>query len=170
MLNKVSRPIEVPDDFDEMGREQIIGMGKMNHVLLDTHLLLWAADGGDKLPEDVIQRLNDENTQPLFSAASIWEVVIKTGLGRKDFNVDAAILRRGLLDNGYQELSITSAHTREPLNNSARARPRLCGRLPDLHRDPFDRILAAQANEEGVELLTADKQLAEYPGPITLAR
>ena len=58
----------------------------MNHVLLDTHLLLWAADGADKLPEDIVQRLNDQNTQPLFSAASIWEVVIKTGLGRKDFN------------------------------------------------------------------------------------
>ena len=130
----------------------------MNHLLLDTHLLLWAAAGDAKLPEDVIQRLNDENTRPLFSAASIWEVVIKSGLGRKDFNVDAAMLRRGLLDNGYQELPITSAHTLA------------VGRLPDLHRDPFDRILAAQANEEGVELLTADKRLAGYPGPITLAR
>lgn len=130
----------------------------MNHVLLDTHLLLWAASGGEQLPEGVIQRLNDENTQPLFSAASIWEVVIKSGLGRKDFNVDAAMLRRGLLDNGYQELPITSAHTLA------------VGRLPDLHRDPFDRILAAQANEEGIELLTADKTLASYPGPITLAK
>lgn len=130
----------------------------MNHILLDTHLLLWAAAGSEQLPEGVIQRLNDENTQPLFSAASIWEVVIKTGLGRKDFNVDAAMFRRGLLDNGYQELPITSAHTLA------------VGRLPDLHRDPFDRILAAQANEEGVELLTADQRLAEYPGPITLAK
>ena len=130
----------------------------MTHVLLDTHLLLWAAAGGEQLSEGVIRRLNDENTQPLFSAASIWEVVIKAGLGREDFKADAALLRRGLLDNGYQELPITSAHTLA------------VARLPDLHRDPFDRILAAQANEEGVELLTADKQLAEYPGPITLAR
>jgi len=128
----------------------------LNHVLLDTHLLLWAAAGGEQLPEGVIQRLDDESTQPLFSAASIWEVVIKTGLGRKDFNVDAAMLRRGLLDNGYQELPITSAHTLA------------VGRLPNLHRDPFDRILAAQANDEGIELLTADKILAAYPGPITL--
>lgn len=128
----------------------------MNHILLDTHLLLWAAAGGEQLSAGVIQRLEDDNTQPLFSAASIWEVVIKTGLGRKDFNVDAALLRRGLLDNGYQELPITSAHTLA------------VGRLPDLHRDPFDRILAAQANEEGIELLTADKTLATYPGPITL--
>lgn len=128
----------------------------MNHVLLDTHLLLWAAAGGEQLSEDVVKRLDDENTQPLFSAASIWEIVIKTGLGRKDFNVDAAMLRRGLLDNGYQELPITSAHTLA------------VGRLPNLHRDPFDRIMAAQANEEGVELLTADKTLAAYPGPIVL--
>lgn len=127
----------------------------MNHVLLDTHVLLWAAAGGEKLSDGVIQRIDDENTQPLFSAASIWEIVIKNGLGRKDFNVDAAMLRRGLLDNGYRELPITSAHTLA------------VGRLPDLHRDPFDRILAAQANEEGIELLTADKILATYPGPIT---
>ena len=128
----------------------------MNHVLLDTHVLLWAAAGGERLSDGVVQRLDDENTQPLFSAASIWEIVIKTGLGRKDFNVDAAMLRRGLLDNGYQELPITSAHTLA------------VGRLPNLHRDPFDRIMAAQASEEGVELLTADKTLAAYPGPITL--
>ena len=61
----------------------------MTHVLLDTHLLLWAAAGGEQLSEGVIRRLNDENTQPLFSAAAIWEVVIKAGLGREDFNVAA---------------------------------------------------------------------------------
>jgi len=128
----------------------------MNHVLLDTHLLLWAAAGDEQLSDVVIRRIEDENTQPLFSAASIWEVVIKTGLARGDFNVDAALLRRGLLDNGYQELPITSAHTLA------------VGRLPDLHRDPFDRILVAQASEEGIELLTADRTLASYPGPVTL--
>ena len=128
----------------------------MSHVLLDTHLLLRAAAGDEQLPDAVVTRLDDEKTQPLFSAASIWEIVIKAGLGRKDFTVDASLLRRGLLDNGYQELPITSAHTLG------------VGKLPNLHRDPFDRILAAQANEEGIELLTADKTLAAYPGPITL--
>jgi PIN domain nuclease of toxin-antitoxin system len=111
----------------------------VNHVLLDTQLLLWAAAADEKLPDAVIKRLDDQHTQPLFSAASIWEIVIKTGLGREDFNVDAAVLRRGLIDNGYREL-----------------------------RNPFDRILAAQANEEGIELLTADRTLAQYPGSITL--
>ena len=128
----------------------------MNHVLLDTQLLLWAASGDRRLPPAVISRLNDPGTQPLFSAASIWEVVIKAGLGRADFQVDAALLRRGLLDNGYQELPITCIHTLA------------VGRLPDLHRDPFDRILAAQANAEGIELLTTDRTLAAYPGPIAL--
>jgi len=127
----------------------------LNAVLLDTQLLLWAAAGDARLPGTVIQRLGNDKTQPLFSAASIWEVVIKAGLGRKDFKVDASVFRRGLLDNGYLELPITSAHTLA------------VGRLPDLHRDPFDRILAAQANEEGIELLTADQRLADYPGPVT---
>lgn len=130
----------------------------MNHVLLDTHLLLWAAAGDPRLPRLATQRLEDEKTQPLFSAASIWEVVIKTGLGQADFQVDAAVLRRGLLDNGYQELPITSAHTLA------------VARFPNNHRDPFDRILAAQANEEGIELLTTDHTLASYPGPITQAK
>ncbi|QKK04068.1 MAG: type II toxin-antitoxin system VapC family toxin [Pseudomonadota bacterium] len=125
--------------------------------MLDTQLLLWAAAGDKRLPGAVTERLNDEHTRPLFSAASIWEVVIKAGLGRKDFRVDPSMLRRGLIDNGYQELPITSAHTLA------------VGRLPDHHRDPFDRILAAQANAEGIELITSDETLATYPGPITLA-
>lgn len=128
----------------------------MNHTLFDTQLLLWAAAGDERLPRAAIERLKDESTQPLFSAASIWEIVIKAGLEREDFRVDPSMLRRGLLDNGYQELPITSAHTLA------------VGRLPNRHRDPFDRILAAQANEEGIELLTTDQTLADYPGPIAL--
>ena len=128
----------------------------MTPVLLDTHLLLWAAAGNEQIPDQVRKRLVDEQVQPLFSAASIWEVVIKSALGRNDFKVNPALLRRGLLENGYQELPITSAHALA------------VSQLPDHNRDPFDRILAAQANEEGVELLTADVTLAAYPGPITL--
>lgn len=128
----------------------------MNLVLLDTHLLLWAAAGDARLPEVVRQRLVDEHTQPLFSAASIWEIVIKAGLDRADFRVDASLLRRGLVDNGYKELPITSAHTLG------------VARLPDHHRDPFDRLLIAQAMEEGVELMTADRRLADYPGPVVV--
>ncbi len=107
------------------------------------------------MPAGVAERLEDERTQPLFSAASIWEVVIKAGLGRADFSVEAGLLRRGLLDNGYLELPISSAHALA------------VGRLPDHHRDPFDRILVAQAIEEGIELLTADRAVAKYPGPVS---
>lgn len=92
----------------------------------------------------------------LFSAASIWEVAIKTGLGCDDFKVDVHLLRRGLLDNGYQELSSTSAHAAYLQN------------LPALHKDPFDRMLVAQATAEGIMLLTSDSVFASYPGPIQL--
>ena len=127
----------------------------MTPVLLDTHLLLWAAAGNDRIPDEVLSRLLDEKVQPMFSAASIWEVVIKNALGREDFRVNPALLRRGLLENGYQELPISSLHALA------------VGKLPNLHRDPFDRILVAQATEEGFELLTTDQTLAAYPGPIT---
>lgn len=123
-------------------------------LLLDTHLLLWAAGAPDRLPAAAHALLEDPQTEPVFSAASLWEIAIKQGLGRADFLVDARVLRRGLLDNGYQELSITSAHAV------------FWGSLPPLHKDPFDRILVAQATVEGIVLLTADPLVAQYPGPL----
>jgi PIN domain nuclease of toxin-antitoxin system len=96
----------------------------------------------------------DKNNELLFSAASLWEVAIKSGLGRKDFRVDAGLLRRGLLDNGYSELPIFSSHV-IAINS-----------LPPIHKDPFDRVLAAQATVEGITLLTNDPVVARYPGPI----
>lgn len=90
----------------------------------------------------------------LFSAASLWEIAIKSGLGRDDFSVDAAVFRRGLLDNGYTELPITGQHA-VGVNT-----------LPPLHKDPFDRLLLAQAIHEGLTLVTADAQLMQYRGPV----
>jgi PIN domain nuclease of toxin-antitoxin system len=123
-------------------------------LLFDTHLLIWAAIAPDKLPAGVATLMSDPETEPLFSAASIWEVVIKSGLGRSDFAIDARLLRQGLLENGYKELAITGEHA---LAVSG---------LPELHKDPFDRILVAQAMIHGIPLVTADRQVAEYPGPI----
>lgn len=123
-------------------------------LLLDTHLLLWAAGSPEQLPKVARSLMEDQNNELLFSAASLWEIVIKRGLGRSDFQVDARVLRRGLLDNGYQELSITSEHT-VTLDS-----------LPPLHKDPFDRILVAQALAEGIILLTSDALVAQYPGPV----
>jgi len=80
--------------------------------------------------------------------------VIKRGLGREDFAVDARLLRRGLLDNGYSELPIVSEHVVA------------IDSLPPIHKDPFDRILVAQATVEGVTLLTNDSLVSQYPGPI----
>ncbi|BDI07837.1 type II toxin-antitoxin system VapC family toxin [Sphaerotilus microaerophilus] len=123
-------------------------------LLLDTHLLLWAAGMPDRLPEAARELIESPAHELVFSAASLWEVTIKAGLGRDDFRVDARVLRRGLLDNGYTELPITSAHA-----------VAVSG-LPPLHRDPFDRLLVAQALTEGITLLTADALVAQYPGPV----
>jgi len=122
--------------------------------LLDTHVLLWAAAEPARLSSSVRRMLNDAENELLFSPASLWEVVIKRGLGRKDFQADARLLRRGLLDNGYTELPIISDHVVAVEG------------LPPIHKDPFDRLLVAQAAVEGVTLLTVDAQVAQYPGPI----
>ena len=123
-------------------------------LLLDTHLLLWAAGSPERLPLAARPLLEDPENQLLFSAASLWEIAIKRSLGRTDFQVDARVLRRGLLDNGYLELPITSEHTV------------FIDSLPSIHKDPFDRILIAQATVEGITLLTVDALIAQYPGPI----
>jgi len=123
-------------------------------LLLDTHLLLWAAGEPRKLPAAALALIDDRANELIFSAASIWEIAIKNSLGRNDFRVDARLLRRGLLDNGYIELPITSEHAVAIES------------LPALHKDPFDRILIAQAVVEGVSLLTVDPAVARYKGPV----
>lgn len=123
-------------------------------LLLDTHLLLWSAGTPDRLSAAARELIEAPAHELLFSAASLWEIAIKRGLGRDDFQVDARLLRRGLLDNGYSELPIASEHAVA------------IDSLPPIHKDPFDRILIAQAMVEGILLLTADPLVAQYPGPI----
>ena len=123
-------------------------------LLLDTHLLLWAAGEPRRLSKQARVLIDNPDNELLFSAASLWEVAIKRGLGRKDFKVDARLLRRGLLDNDYRELPIISDHVVATES------------LPLIHRDPFDRILVAQATVEGITLLTIDSLVSQYPGPI----
>ena len=122
--------------------------------LLDTHILIWAADSQDRLPAAARDIIEDDANELLFSAASLWEVAIKTGLGREDFMVDARLLRRGLLDNGYIELPVASEHAVA------------IDALPPIHKDPFDRMLIAQSTVEGITLLTVDAIVGQYPGPI----
>lgn len=123
-------------------------------LLLDTHLLLWAVGTPERLSARARAMIDHPDAEPMVSAASLWEVAIKADLGREDFQVDAAILRRGLLEHGYTELPISGAHATA------------VARLPHMHKDPFDRILVAQAQLEGITLLTADAVVARYPGPI----
>ena len=125
-------------------------------LLLDTHLLLWAAGEPHRLSQRARELIEDSANELWFSAASFWEISIKRSLLRPDFQVDPRLLRRGLLDNGYVELAITSEHT---LAVDA---------LPALHKDPFDRLLIAQASSEGILLLTADVVMAAYPGSVRL--
>ena len=123
-------------------------------LLLDTQILLWAAGQPERLSAGARKLLSDRRNELLFSAASLWEIAIKKTLGREDFRVEPRLVRRGLLDNGYTELPVTSQHA---VNIDS---------LPLLHKDPFDRLLLAQAFSEGITLLTADAQLARYAGPV----
>ena len=125
-------------------------------LLLDTHLLLWAAGQPDRLSAAALKLINAPANELLFSAASLWEVTIKRGLGRSDFQADPRLLRRGLLDNGYSELPVLSDHV-----------VAIDG-LPAIHKDPFDRLLVAQATVEGITLLTADSVVAQYSGPVRM--
>ena len=123
-------------------------------LLVDTHLLLWAADQPNRLSAAARSILANPAHELHFSAASLWEVALKRGLGREDFRTDARVLRRGLLDNGYRELPIVSEHAVT------------IDSLPAIHKDPFDRILVAQSMVEGITLLTGDPVLARYPGSV----
>lgn len=123
-------------------------------LLLDTQLLLWAAGQPERLSASARKQIKNPKNEILFSAASLWEITIKNSLGRDDFRAEPRLLRRGLLDNGYTELPVTSQHA---VNIDG---------LPPLHKDPFDRMLLAQALTEGITLLTSDAQLARYRGPV----
>jgi PIN domain nuclease of toxin-antitoxin system len=124
------------------------------NLLLDTHLLLWASGLTGKLPAAARRLLEDSGNALFFSPVSFLEIAIKATQGRSDFQVEPRLLHRGLIDNGYVELPVTSEHTLNVLN------------LPPLHKDPFDRLLIAQATVEGFLLLTSDRAVSVYPGPI----
>jgi PIN domain nuclease of toxin-antitoxin system len=123
-------------------------------LLVDTHLLLWAAGQPQKLSRAARRLLDDPDARLWFSAVSLWEVAIKHSLGREDFRVEPIRLRRGLLDNGWRELAVSSEHAVATLD------------LPPLHKDPFDRMLLAQARVEGLSLVSSDELVARYPGDV----
>lgn len=120
-------------------------------LLLDTNVLLWALAGHPRV-EHLRDRLVDEDNDVYASVASFWEVAIKVGIGKLD--ADVAELRRAARDSGWIELPVLGAHTEQ------------LGALPMLHRDPFDRLLVAQAHAEPMRLLTSDSLLASYGGGV----
>lgn len=119
-------------------------------LLLDTHLVLWAAFAPERLSAKAAKTLMSREVPLAFSLTTLWEVAIKTSLGRPDFAVDPALLHRALLAEGFVELAIKAPHVLRVAT------------LPWVHRDPFDRLLVAQAIEEGLTLLTADATLKRY--------
>lgn len=125
-------------------------------LLLDTHILLWAAGQPEKLSDSARVLLTAPENGLFFSAASIWEIVIKLALGREDFQVDPHRLRKLLALSGYAELSITAEHALR------------VDTLPRLHKDPFDRLLIAQARTEGLVLVTGDAAVSQYQESVLL--
>jgi PIN domain nuclease of toxin-antitoxin system len=125
-------------------------------LLLDTHLLLWAAANSKRLPRTARELLEDETNEVYYSAASIWEIAIKSFLARKDFRVDLASLQSVLPDMDFIELPVTAAHAAG------------ITKLPLIHRDPFDRLLIAQSIAEPLTLLTNDSVLGRYRGGVRI--
>ena len=123
-------------------------------LLLDTRLLLLAASLPDRLSPTALRLVRDPENELHFSAASLWEIAVKSGVGRPDLLVDGQRLRRGLIDNGYAEVNVTGEHVVA------------VAALPHRHSDPFDRLLVAQAMVEGLTLVTGDMALNGYPGSI----
>lgn len=127
-------------------------------ILPDSHILAWFAEDDPKLTEEMRSILEDGDNRLFFSSASIWELTIKRALNRSGFNIEPRVLYRALLDNGFEELTVSSRHTFA------------LETLSPIHKDPFDRILIAQAMAEGMLLLTSDEAIAQYDGPIRLVR
>jgi PIN domain nuclease of toxin-antitoxin system len=122
-------------------------------LLLDTHILLWVLAGSSKI-KPISARLVDDDNEVFFSVASLWEIAIKSGVGKLDVNV--VEVRKAARESGYEELSVSGKHI-EALQA-----------LPSHHRDPFDRLLVAQAIAEPMQLLTADGTVAMYGGHVEM--
>ena len=125
-------------------------------LLLDTHILLWALDDPGRLDLATRDLLEDAANEVLFSAASIWEIAIKVCLGRADFPVRPETIADSARATGFIELPVRAATAAQVAN------------LPLHHRDPFDRLLVAQAMAEPARLFTADTKLAPYSELVTV--
>lgn len=121
----------------------------MNY-LLDTHIVIWLAREPQKLSPKIIEILENQSNQIYFSSINLWEIALKSGLKRSDFKFDVIKLHQLLLENGFLELPVTSKYAKT------------IELLPEIHKDPFDRMLIAQAMIENYCLITDDDKIALY--------
>ncbi len=126
--------------------------------LLDTQLLIWMAFAPEQLPSTLLPDLEDRQQRFVVSVVSLWEVAIKRSLNRPDFHFDAAELRQQLQREGFDELPIRAEHCLAVQH------------LPWHHKDPFDRLLIAQAQQEQIQLLSCDQSLSQYGACVTPLR
>jgi len=120
------------------------------NILLDTHVALWAATDSPRLGNRARQLIMDADNMIYTSAATIWEIAIKHGLARKKMPISGERAISYFVAAGYEMIPITAAHAAAVED------------LPDHHRDPFDRLLIAQAISEPLHLLTHDRKLGAY--------
>ena len=125
-------------------------------VPLDTHLLLWSVGRALRLSQQAKEIILDSSVKLSFGPVSIWEVAIKNVRGSPDFQVHPRRLFEDLVNRGYYEIPMRAEHALAVAD------------LPNIHKDPFGRMLVGQATTESVMLLTSDRVLAQYPGPIQL--
>ena len=122
--------------------------------LLDTHFILWLPIGGRGLSRAALKLIRDPENEFVFSVLSLWEIALKRARYGRDFAFDPREIRTRMLENGYEELAVEGAHVLA------------VDSLSPIHKDPFDRLLIAQAMVEGITLLTVDATVARYSGPI----
>jgi PIN domain nuclease of toxin-antitoxin system len=120
-------------------------------LLTDTHVLLWALLEPDRLDPAWRAMLEAPEQQIYFSAVNIWEIAIKRALERPDFTAEPGPIRAAALDTGFKELPFSGIHATAVRH------------LPNHHRDPFDRLLIAQAKSEPLLLMSNDPLIARYP-------
>lgn len=127
------------------------------NLLLDTHAFLWWTSDQERIPRETLNKMKDPEIGVFFSVASSWEAMLKIGLGKLSLREEwHDIVDREIRENGIETLPVYLRHTYA------------LARLPPLHKDPFDRILIAQAIAEGFTLVTADPLVNQYPDVRTM--
>ena len=119
-------------------------------LLLDTHILIWFINGESQLPEEAKKHIKNLNNQCYISMASIWEIAIKSALGKLQLNISFDTLKTLLIHNNIAILPINFEHIQQLL------------KLPIYHSNPFDRLIIAQAIDEDITIVTKDSKFELY--------